>query len=116
MLTLLTQLPIPPVPETGSLDRWIITALIAVVLTLCGALVFLARYIEGKWNKQLADMQISHAAAMATLTQKVAELEKHVEDCEDSKEKYLIQVASLQAELSLLKYHFMVESDARPST
>jgi septal ring factor EnvC (AmiA/AmiB activator) len=94
-----------PTPPTDTLSGWIIGILLMAVTALISAIIFLSKLIK-----------TSNELRITQLENDVSTLREHIRLCDEDKEKYLKQVASLQAEITTLKLYFQVEFNAKPSS
>lgn len=76
---------IPPIPG-DDWTSWIIGTLMAMLATLVGTAVTLARMIDGKYIKQVTSLELS-----------IVEMRVEIKECQNDRLQLSIRVASLEA-------------------
>lgn len=84
---------IPPIPG-DDWTSWIIGTLMAMLATLVGTAVTLARMIDGKYVKQVTSLELA-----------IQELKVEVKECQTDRMQLSIRVASLEANTEAIQHN-----------
>lgn len=90
----------PDMPTgTGDWSAWIITTLLAVVSTMVGTVIFLAKLIEGKYRAEIADLKNSFATLKNETAEAYNKLYIETVKCREDREQLAVKAARLEARI-----------------
>jgi len=89
--------------EPTGITGWVLAGVATIVSTLAGLVAMFYKQQISDYKSNEAKMDAQHMTTEAYLKNKVAELEKRADECEDDREQLRIKYARLEERVSSLE-------------
>lgn len=95
----------PPVPPGDDWTSWIIGTLMAMLATLVGTAVTLARMIDGKYVKQVSNLEDMLRVSQEEHKAELKELKIEIKECYDDRMRLTSRVAALESNTDAVQHN-----------